>query len=370
MSFRRSFCRQSCKAFTLVELPIDRLRAVSKCKRFAFTLVELLVVIAIIGILVALLLPAVQAAREAARRAQCTNQVKQIALAWHLHHDAHKFFPSAGWGYNFMADPDRGSGESQSGSWAYSCLPYMEEQPLHQTGAGITNLNDKKVAITRLASTAVAGFYCPTRRPATATQYVQGVPNPYLNAAGQPSVEARSDYAANLGPLYEDVENSIQWFPTPPSLQRAEQGQGFVKDKPFLDSNNVRRPWLDKINGVAFQAVEYELKDVTDGTSKTYMVGEKYLRPESYDSRIVSIGDDQSCWAGDDLDVGRVADDTRIPLQDQPGFTDNLRFGSAHPGVFQMAMCDTSVRSVSYDIDKVTHERLGHRRDGEPIPDF
>ena len=128
---RRSRMRPVSRGFTLVELPV-----VSKWKRSAFTLVELLVVIAIIGILVALLLPAVQAAREAARRATCTNQVKQIALAWHLHHDTHKFFPSGGWGYRYMADPDRGFGEGQPGSWAYSCLPYLEEQTLHQIGGG------------------------------------------------------------------------------------------------------------------------------------------------------------------------------------------------------------------------------------------
>src|SRR5688572_33416272 len=110
-------------------------RSPMRAARGAFTLVELLVVIAIIGILVALLLPAIQAAREAARRAQCTNQVKQIALAWHLHHDVHKFLPSAGWGFNWMGDPDRGFGESQPGSWAYSCLPFMEEQQVHEIGA-------------------------------------------------------------------------------------------------------------------------------------------------------------------------------------------------------------------------------------------
>ena len=147
--------------------------------RQAFTLVELLVVIAIIGILVALLLPAVQAAREAARRVQCTNQVKQIALAWHLHHDVHKFFPSAGWGYKYMGDPDRGFGESQTGSWAYSCLPFMEEQAVHRLGAGITDLNDKKAALTVLSSTPIAGFYCPTvpagRGDAKPVQYAEGV---------------------------------------------------------------------------------------------------------------------------------------------------------------------------------------------------
>src|SRR5215203_2575717 len=104
-----------------------------------FTLVELLVVIAIIGVLVALLLPAVQAAREAARRSQCSNQLRQQALGWHLHHDAHQFLPSAGWGWRWMADPDRGFGKTQSGSWCYSILPYIEAGAVHRLGAGAAN---------------------------------------------------------------------------------------------------------------------------------------------------------------------------------------------------------------------------------------
>src|SRR3954452_6650127 len=132
-----------------------------------FTLVELLVVIAIIGVLVALLLPAVQAAREAARRSQCANNLKQVGLALQNHHDAFKYLPSGGWGWKWMADPDRGSGEKQPGSWAYTILPFMEAQAIHDIGKGTTGAA-KKDALARLASTPLSGYYCPSRRASRA----------------------------------------------------------------------------------------------------------------------------------------------------------------------------------------------------------
>ncbi|HEY3391089.1 MAG TPA: DUF1559 domain-containing protein [Lacipirellulaceae bacterium] len=152
--------RRTVLAFKLVELPFDTLSAVSKRKRPAFTLVELLVVIAIIGILVALLLPAIQAAREAARRSQCVNNLKQYGLALHNYHDSHKSFPT-GWEVR----------EAPIGYFANAntkLLPYFEESSLHGIYGQTEAWYDQKPGV---GSTVISIFKCPSSTG----------PNPYYN---------------------------------------------------------------------------------------------------------------------------------------------------------------------------------------------
>ncbi len=121
-----------------------------------FTLVELLVVITIIGILIALLLPAVQAAREAARQAQCSNNLKQLALACLQSEQANRQIPSDGWGDWWTGDADLGSGRPQPGGWVYQVLPYVEQQALHDLGTGLPwNSAAKKTGNLQRVETAI-----------------------------------------------------------------------------------------------------------------------------------------------------------------------------------------------------------------------
>src|ERR1700690_1525113 len=108
-----------------------------------FTLVELLVVIAIIGILIALLVPAVQAAREAARGTQCKNNLKQVGLAAQTPLDAQKTFPTGGWGYQWLGDPARGFGINQTGGWGFTLLPFIEQSTIYNLGKGLTGASNQ-----------------------------------------------------------------------------------------------------------------------------------------------------------------------------------------------------------------------------------
>jgi prepilin-type N-terminal cleavage/methylation domain-containing protein/prepilin-type processing-associated H-X9-DG protein len=320
----------------------------------AFTLVELLVVITIIGILIALLLPAVQTAREAARRLQCTNNLKQVALACLTHESSQGHYPTGGWNGYWVGDPNRGFGVKQPGGWVYNILPFMEQQSLHDLAMGKTG-TDLTNTLATMVQTAVPGLNCPSRRESVA--YV----NTYAYAtrnAGAPATCARTDYAVNLG-----------------DPGRSElSGDEAAKPPSFTDGDNTGYSWPDTsdFTGISYQRSLTRVADITDGTSNTYLVGEKCMDPDHYRDGMTG-GDDWSMYTAFQNDIGRSTyynADTKvawIPLQDTPGAHCNDQFGSAHSSGINMSFCDGSVRSISYDIDAETHRCLGNRKDGKTI---
>ncbi len=310
------------------------------CLRDGFTLVELLVVIAIIGILVALLLPAVQAAREAARRMQCQNNLRQLGLAATNHHDIYGFLPSGGWGWEWTGDPNRGVGMLQPGGWCFSILPFCEQQVLWQSASGLRNA-PLLTANAETALTPLRLFYCPSRRwgvfPCTNGNNYNSDP---ITSAG------KTDYAACVGD-----GNSQQ-----------DAGPGTAVGPWYYLNQMVFQPQTG-FTGATYQCSEVNFRDIYDGTSCTFLYGEKYLDPNSYFTG-GDPADNEDYFVGFDNDTLRLANAANPPLPDTRGLVNTTSFGSNHPAIFNMLLCDGSVHVIRYEIDLFAYDRLGNCNDG------
>jgi type II secretory pathway pseudopilin PulG len=316
--------------------PFDQGRPFGRwAPRIAFTLVELLVVIGIIMMLMALLLPAVESARESARLVTCRNNAKQLAQGCLTHLELQGYFPSGGWGYLWTGDADGGFGATQPGGWAYSVLPFIEQKNLHQLGAGLDESGRRAAAMQRM-QTPVRIFYCASRRKPK--NYASA--NSHLNA-DRPSTAAKTDYAIN--------------------------GGGF---RGTLWDNWIPRDWQDdqdKTTGITGVKSEFRPDSFPDGMSSTLLLAEKNLNPDRYQTGNCDA-DNGDTWQGKDWDTIRWT--AAIPLRDTPGVDGIERFGSAHSNGITAAACDGSVRGVRFDVDQALWQRLGNRRDtatGTPL---
>lgn len=281
-----------------------------------FTLVELLVVIAIIGILVALLLPAVQAARESARRTQCQNHLKNIGLAIQTYHDAKRVYPMG-----------RDQRDQRSLSWAYRILPNLELTSMHdsfQPGTFVYALVNS-VAM----RTPIEIYACPSRRPAAADRDFDNednlAPTQYLRVA------TLGDYAACAGLDY---------------------GTG-------IDVGIFRSEAEKKTAGAIHSYSTTRARHVTDGLSNTFAVGERYLVDEAVvpgpNQVHYRIGD--TCFLAGDLPKTIFAGTAGGIGTDTTDYT-NSRFGSRHPEISQFVFLDGHVRPVSPSIDQSTLNAL------------
>lgn len=298
-----------------------KIKMVRRSRRIAFTLVELLVVITIIGVLIALLLPAVQSAREAARRMQCQNNLKQLSLGVHNHLAALNFFPSAGnmyWYPRVMVGGSPTQAPQQAYGWAYQVLPYIEQQAVWE------NPVDSLVG-----ESASSPLICPSRR--FLTIYAGNALMDYVGNGGDTS-------STVTGGSGDDLKNMGAFLP------------------PTELSSGVYNP------GRGANAADFK-----DGMSCTLLFAEKYVPSMWYTGG--SWGDNSGYYVGWGWDTIRFG--AQQPHQDTDGvFNANYDyFGSPHATGFNVALCDGSVRNVAYNIQLLTLKHLCHREDGNIVSD-
>ncbi len=347
----------------------------------AFTLVELLVVIAIIGILVALLLPAVNAAREAARRTQCLNNLRQIGLAFINFEESQRVFPTGGVeNHANIAEYVRNgtpNGPLEQGlGWPYQITPYLEENAVHNV---VTN--------EQLQQFQIPVYNCASRRKPTRNPFAGYALMDYAGAAawktrGQdPTNFDDCQWQLSEGTSASTLAERCFWG-CPRSVCGAGRLSsnaaqyavfpGIIQRVDYIHPGDTGPSHPDGLH-LGYTARVSSSK-VKDGLSKTFLVSEKRLRPSEYDG-LDDWGNapkwDDFGWAdGWDFDIMRstmypIVQDGEAPKQGPSDRAFGFSFGSAHAGGINIVFADDSTRLLSFDVDPEMFNRFGNRADGE-----
>lgn len=368
---------------------------VHRCERRGFTLVELLVVIAIIGILVALLLPAVQSAREAARRTQCTNQMRQMGLAMQNHVSAVGTFPTGGidpWPRieDYVSGGKAFSAPKQGLSWAFQLLPYLEENAVHDIATS-----------DQLSRTLVGLYFCPSRRGPTQNTdpNSQNLGRWLMDYAALVAAPARSQMDEPEMVWGSNARNESMYNAFLDSGRLCSQGffwgslaggsghLGPNPPPPYPSPDNhktfgaiVRSSYfVVDGTGASGSPVVYDLgrpgpssfRKLVDGSSKTAILCEKRIAVDLYNGNPDGSArlDDDSGWSdGWDYDTLRLG--ICQPLSDSSpasGGQAYMAAGAAHAAAFFCSFADGSVRGISYDINPETFNQIAHASDSEQI---
>lgn len=327
-------------------------------RRRGFSLLELIMVISLIAMLSALLLPALQAAREAARRNECNNHLRQIGLASLTMLESKQAFPYGGWGYGWAPVPGREK-DGQPGSWVFNLLPYLEQNvPSTQSRSTNAEANGTEMSSVsngdelplhlQILTRPLAVMNCPSRRaamnyPIAVDRTVLTYPYGHLKEGAV----ARGDYAINSGP-------HPVWFTKGPKTLE-------IGDTESHATSGLR------YTGISHYRRGASSKQLIDGTAQTYLIGEKYIYVDEYVNGH-SKGDDASLYTGYCLDNHRFTRIDMVPRPDNYPFTKDegiKRFGGPHVEGCYFVFCDGHVDLIDYGIDGLVHCRNGHRADRE-----
>ncbi len=299
------------------------------------TLLELVVTLACIGILIGILLPAVQSARESSRQLDCQNRMRQVCLGAILHDAAHRYFPSGGWGTAWIGMSDRGYGKEQPGSWMYSTLTYVEKGQFRNFAPSVGHPLSAQETSNYL-NAPIPLFCCPSR---ALPEFCDSDQRFSYRFATNVSKAFRTDFCVNAGPMT---------FPN----EHGPLG---------IDVSSYSWPRTDQAYGMCFVRSQIRHQDVLDGASNVIFCGEKWAPARL---TTVEMGFDQSWAAADTQDVRRSTENP--PAHDGSSEGSYFLFGSQHSGGSNFSFVDGSTRRIAYSIHPDLFKSLGDRQDGKP----